>query len=86
MVRTRSSFGLLDSGERFAELRIVRALRPQLLLGAFELGLGLSDAGLGRLDLRRGLVRAGFGVDALLNELEDARRLVRGCCRAWLVP
>ena len=67
---------LLDRGERFAKLRIVRALRPELLLGAFELGLGLPDASLGRLDLCRGLVRASFGIDTLLHELEDTRDLL----------
>ena len=56
------------------------------MLGAFELGLGLPDASLGRLDLCRGLVRASFGVDALLHELEDARDLFArvvalGLCR-----
>ena len=48
--------GLLDGCERLAELGIVGALRAELLLGALELGLGLPDAGLGRLDLRRRLV------------------------------
>jgi hypothetical protein len=68
--------GLLDGCERLAELGIVGALRAELLLGALELGLGLPDAGLGRLDLRRRLVCAGLGVDALLDELEDARNLL----------
>ena len=79
-------FGLLDLGERLAELRIVRALRPEFLLGALEFGLGLSNAGLGGLDLRRGLVGASLGVGAFLNKLEDtcnllARVVALCCCR-----
>ena len=68
--------GLFDGSQRLAELRIVAALRPKLLLGALELGLGLAHAGFSRLDLRRRLVGAGFGVDALLDKLEDAADLL----------
>ena len=61
--------GLLDRSERLAELRVVVALRPELLLGALELGLGLAHAGFGDLDFLVGLILPGFGVNALFDQL-----------------
>ena len=58
------------------ELRVVLALRAELLARLLELRLGLARAGLRALELAPRLVGARLGVDAALDELEDPGRLL----------
>ncbi len=69
VVCSKIKLGLLDRSERLAELRVVVALRSELLLGALEFGLGLAHAGFGDLDFLVGHVLPGFGVNALFDQL-----------------